>query len=429
MSTRAGGTVAHDGDVPLDNTGPQRRRRRDGRLPRVHARAVQPLDHPGRRLRALDARRRRDGRGVERLVRARLPRARQALETDRRRARSRSAQYVNGTATGVRVDAIDCPVSVAADALTASAGRATPTTTSRSAHSEHADGEIWGQTLWELRDATRPDAAPATSSPRRCACRRHDPSFLDMRNAILQADLSRRRATEHTARRSGRSSPTAAWASSRSRAAATRPRASTSTPPARPRVTVTGKGHRRGQRARRSRTRSSSFRRPARRLTDTTDAAGNYSIPGMIAGHLPGSSRCSAPGREIVDPRRDDQRGQPRDQPEAAPNLAAASGGATASTAGPDFTGDGCGPRHLIDGSRQTGWGSTSPGVVASGPKSVTIALRQAIQHHVLPRSTPARCAATTTARPRAGTDRDSSDGLTFTLARRATSPRPTTTA
>jgi hypothetical protein len=55
----------------------------------------------------------------------------------------------------------------------------------------HADGEIWGQTLWDLRSDPDVGAAKARSlvtegmrlSP-------PNPSFLDMRNAILQADTA-----------------------------------------------------------------------------------------------------------------------------------------------------------------------------------------------------------------------------------------------
>jgi extracellular elastinolytic metalloproteinase len=51
----------------------------------------------------------------------------------------------------------------------------------------HADGEIWGQTLWDLRTAV---GAPAAQSlvTRAMELSPPEPSFLDMRNAILQAD-------------------------------------------------------------------------------------------------------------------------------------------------------------------------------------------------------------------------------------------------
>ena len=72
----------------------------------------------------------------------------------------------------------------------------------------HADGEIWAQTLWDLRQRLiAATAAPAGSdlaeqlitdgmrlSP-------PEPSFLDMRNAILQADAGA--AAARTATRSG----------------------------------------------------------------------------------------------------------------------------------------------------------------------------------------------------------------------------------
>jgi extracellular elastinolytic metalloproteinase len=52
----------------------------------------------------------------------------------------------------------------------------------------HADGEIWGETLWDLRSAL----GSATSEgivTRAMELSPSSPSYLDMRNAILQADL------------------------------------------------------------------------------------------------------------------------------------------------------------------------------------------------------------------------------------------------
>ena len=50
----------------------------------------------------------------------------------------------------------------------------------------HADGEIWVQTLWEMRSAR----SPATESTVTRGMEPSPPelSFPDMRNAILQAD-------------------------------------------------------------------------------------------------------------------------------------------------------------------------------------------------------------------------------------------------
>jgi extracellular elastinolytic metalloproteinase len=60
----------------------------------------------------------------------------------------------------------------------------------------HADGEIWGQTLWDLRAAlVADDAVNGVGNARTLVTRAMDlsppnPSFLDMRNAILQADTT-----------------------------------------------------------------------------------------------------------------------------------------------------------------------------------------------------------------------------------------------
>lgn len=52
----------------------------------------------------------------------------------------------------------------------------------------HADGEIWVQTLWDVRTALGSDATLALVT-RAMELSPPEPSFLDMRNAILQADL------------------------------------------------------------------------------------------------------------------------------------------------------------------------------------------------------------------------------------------------
>ena len=51
----------------------------------------------------------------------------------------------------------------------------------------HADGEVWLETLWQLRQTL---GAPTTEALVTAAMELSPPgpSFLDMRNAILQAD-------------------------------------------------------------------------------------------------------------------------------------------------------------------------------------------------------------------------------------------------
>ena len=79
------------------------------------------------------------------------------------------------------------------------------------------------QTLWDLRDAIGV-ATAASLVTRAMELSPANPSFLDMRNSILQAD--RRRTAARTATRSGTSSPRAAWATSPARSTATTPRRS-----------------------------------------------------------------------------------------------------------------------------------------------------------------------------------------------------------
>jgi extracellular elastinolytic metalloproteinase len=52
----------------------------------------------------------------------------------------------------------------------------------------HADGEIWGETLWDLRAAVGSPVAESLVT-RAMELSPANPSFLDMRNSILQADL------------------------------------------------------------------------------------------------------------------------------------------------------------------------------------------------------------------------------------------------
>jgi hypothetical protein len=52
----------------------------------------------------------------------------------------------------------------------------------------HADGEIWGETLWDLRDALGADATESLVT-RAMELSPANPSMLDERNAILQADM------------------------------------------------------------------------------------------------------------------------------------------------------------------------------------------------------------------------------------------------
>jgi subtilisin-like proprotein convertase family protein len=105
----------------------------------------------------------------------------------------------DNTATGIRENAIDCPVgavstSCPGTALTgpggftyANLGRVDPSA-GQPSFEVHADGEIWAETLWDLRRTVGATAARGliTSALRLSP---KQPSFLEMRDAILQADM------------------------------------------------------------------------------------------------------------------------------------------------------------------------------------------------------------------------------------------------
>ncbi len=95
--------------------------------------------------------------------------------------------YSDATPKSLRTAALDCPVGVA-NAMCPTGGGYTYGDFGKLANGPevHYDGEIWAQTLWDLRtaigsaDARRLVTAALRLSP-------PEPSFLDMRNAILVA--------------------------------------------------------------------------------------------------------------------------------------------------------------------------------------------------------------------------------------------------
>jgi hypothetical protein len=96
--------------------------------------------------------------------------------------------YVDAVPHQVRTQGIDCPVGVL-DQRCPGGGGYTYGDFARivGGPEVHADGEIWAQTLWDLRQAVGRDVAQSliTEGMRMAP---PEPSFLDVRNAILAAD-------------------------------------------------------------------------------------------------------------------------------------------------------------------------------------------------------------------------------------------------
>src|SRR4051812_14227565 len=94
--------------------------------------------------------------------------------------------YTDATRHAIRTEGLDCPVGAVTAACPA--GGYTYGDFGRVAGGPefHADGEIWAQTLWDLRtEITGPVAEEIVAAALPLAA--DDPSFLDMRDAILQA--------------------------------------------------------------------------------------------------------------------------------------------------------------------------------------------------------------------------------------------------
>jgi extracellular elastinolytic metalloproteinase len=316
-----------------------------------------------------------------------------------------TAFYVAG-GPGFRSQPLDCPVTFTDDPCTnfngAGDGGYTYGDFGKVAGGPevHADGEIWHQTLWELRQrlvakygAAAGDARVQTYVTRGMEFTPPSPSMIDARNGILQAETV---ATAAGGPFAGSDDDDVLWQTFANRgmgyfAAAVdgndvNPIANSSLPPApgAPKGTLTGTvtmqdggapaagarveigGHNSGL---------------SSDLAATTGSDGKYTISGVPNGTYPyvfvggnGYDRVRANDVEV--------NGTTTRNFTVRRNWAQRDGGGTVdSFSAPDLSGSGCGPQGAIDGSQATGWGSTSPSSSQGpgGAKQLTIKLPRAI--------------------------------------------------
>jgi extracellular elastinolytic metalloproteinase len=247
----------------------------------------------------------------------------------------------------------------------------------------HSDGEIWAQTLWDLRTAVGSAVAESLVT-RAMELSPGNPSFLDERNAILQADgavFHGRFRTTIWRVFAHRGMGFFAGALDGNDAA---PGEDFSLPPrpGAPTGTLTGVA------------KDSATGAPIPGVTVTvvfqgsaqaanpsavTDAGGRYTLRGLVAGTYPKVVAAGA-GFEGVTTSVTVKPGTTTRDFALRRDWAASSGGAQVSAFdGPDFSPD-CGPDFAIDLSTVTGWGSTADlgadgQPTADTPKSITIAL------------------------------------------------------
>lgn len=290
----------------------------------------------------------------------------------------------------------------------------------------HGSGEIWAQTLWDLRKKLGHNLTDSLVT-RAMSISANDPSFLDMRDAILRADLVGYGAQHQSAIWQVFAGRGMGFFAGAVDGADTTPGEDFHTPPpaGTPHngvvtgtvtdpttgdpvqgavVQVTGQGD---------------------QYTTTTNADGRYAIGGLVIGTYakvaasgPGYIGDAKPGEAVV---------QDPSNPTATTDFeiirdwaASSGGGAVADFDGPDFTPFGCGPGGAIDLSLGTGWGSTTGNDAGEPtnvfvPKSITLALPQAIDISSFGIDPTATCGDGGSASTGAYKIETSTDGTTYT--------------
>jgi len=250
----------------------------------------------------------------------------------------------------------------------------------------HADGEIWGQTLWQLRQALG-SSVTETIVTRGMELSPQDPSMLDMRNAILQADQVN----------FGGSHQDTIWSVFADRGMGffadsvggndVHPIQNFSTPPNCPTncFTVSGKITNRdnGDAIAGARVSFGGFTTgfPGE-LSDLTNSTGHYAIHNVPA-HTYHRLLAGKRGFETTTQKGVSVSANKVVNMKIRRDWASISGGAKViSFTKPDYTAFGCGPKAGFDLSQASGWGSDAPSNGSSGvtgPRSVVVQLPRGI--------------------------------------------------
>ena len=341
-------------------------------------------------------------------------------------------KYVDGGGT-IRSEPTDCTVGAPATSCPGTAGAGSGGYTygdfgriSAVGPEVHADGEIWGQTLWDLRKVIGSKQTESLVA-RAMELSPANPSYLDERNSILQADLVvnggklQKKIWQVFAKRG------MGYFAASVDGDDAQPAEDFSMPPAAdtPRGTLTGTvtdadtgatvagltvgfgGH------------ASGF---AGDLAATTAADGTYTISGIIPGtyakvfargngYDPVVKTLSIPSHPVV------QNWAVRKD-----WAASGGGGSVVSFTGPDYTSFGCGPAKLIDQSQASGWGSDV------GGQQIVLHLSAAVDVAQVLINPSATCGDDETASTGGYRVETSPDGATWTEAAAGTFPGGTVT-
>ncbi len=226
----------------------------------------------------------------------------------------------------------------------------------------HADGEIWGQTLWSLRDKTGSRVSLSLVT-RAMELAPYNPSFLDMRNALLVADTAHYKGRYHQK----------IWSSFASRGMGffagslggddDHPAADTKTPPNKVTtgfLTGTVRDNATGSPVGGVPVTLAFQGMGVANPTAVTAADGTYSLGPVPVGHY---GKLTVNGAGYVPVARDvtvAATGSLSDFAVERDWVAVSGGAAVVGFNGPDYTDFGCGPEQALDLSLTTGWGSTT---------------------------------------------------------------------
>jgi extracellular elastinolytic metalloproteinase len=251
----------------------------------------------------------------------------------------------------------------------------------------HGSGELWSQTLWDLRGALGHRVADMIIT-RGMSLSPNDPSMLDMRNAIIQADRAVYGGKHITRIWKIFAHRGMGFFAGTSGSFDTSPAENFSTPPGRnaPRGTLSGRvvdrfTHRPIKNALVVVTGHSSGLIGT--YVDRTNTRGHYAIHRVIAGRYP-EVVASAKGYQIVAKAVRVRAGGARLPFKPRRDWAARNGGASITGFnGPNFA-PACGPSFAIDRRQGTGWGSTAGDDVGTPtnviiPKHITVKLPAAV--------------------------------------------------
>jgi extracellular elastinolytic metalloproteinase len=279
-----------------------------------------------------------------------------------------------------RTEPIDCPIGSTADRCNGGATGHSGGYTYRDyakvvgGPEVHSDGEIWSQTLWQLRDELGSRTTESLVT-RAMELAPHNPSFLDMRNAILVADTAVFGGRHHdgiwkvfAARGMGFYAGSFGGDDAAPGASFAKPPATHSTGKVDGVVTDPDTGQPIAGAAVTLAFQARGVVNPSA----VTDAQGHYSLGPVPRGHY-GKLQVDAPGYLSAKSGVTVGQGNARHDFVVRRDWAAAAGGATVSDfTGTDHTAGGCGPISAIDLSQISGW-KTAAGADEATPSNVFV--------------------------------------------------------